>query len=93
MNVSVSLELANDKCKGVTIVLGAVAPTIVRAKKAEEILLKANSLDKKAIEEAAQTAAKEVTPITDLRSTAEYRQEMVKVLVKQALEKSWARAK
>ncbi len=92
VNVSVSLAADNDRCKEVKIALGAVAPTIVRAKQAEEILLKENSFEK-AVEEAAQAAAMEVTPITDLRSTAEYRQEMVKVLVKRALEKAWARAK
>lgn len=93
VNVGVSLVLANDRCKEVRIALGAVAPIIVRAKQAEEKLLKANSFDQKAMEEAAQTAAMEVTPITDLRSTAEYRKEMVKVLVKHALEKAWSRAK
>jgi len=93
INVSASLTLDQDRCKDIRIALGAVAPTIVRAKKAEEQLLQANPFDGKAIAEAAQTASTEVKPITDLRSTAEYRQEMVKVLVKRALEKAWARAK
>jgi carbon-monoxide dehydrogenase medium subunit len=44
------------------------------------------------IKKAAETAAGETKPITDLRSTAEYRKEMAGVLVRRALEKALGNA-
>lgn len=66
------------------IVLGAVAPTPLRAVKAEN-MLKGNVPDDKLIEKAARAAAAEAKPISDIRSSAEYRKEIVKVLVSRAL--------
>jgi CO/xanthine dehydrogenase FAD-binding subunit len=40
------------------------------------------------INEAAETAADETKPITDLRSTAGYRREMTRVLARRVLEKA-----
>jgi len=45
------------------------------------------------IEKAAKAAADEITPITDLRSTADYRKETSGVLVRRVLEKALERAK
>jgi len=66
------------------ITLGSVAPTIIRAKAAEDVLM-GKPLTELAIREAAQIAASVPRPITDVRSTAEYRSEMVRVLVGRAL--------
>jgi CO/xanthine dehydrogenase FAD-binding subunit len=41
---------------------------------------------------AGEKAAEEIQPITDIRSTAWYRREVVKVLVRDALKQAWARA-
>lgn len=92
VSVAVSLTAADNSCIDCRIVLGAVAPTPIRAKEAEETL-KGKSLDSKAIEAAAQTAMKATKTITDLRSTAEYRRKMTSVLVRWALEKALERAK
>ena len=92
VNVAVTLTVANDTCKEARIALGSVAPTPIRVTQAEEIL-KEKKLDEKTIIGAAEAAAEAVTTITDVRSTASYRKEMVKVLVKDALEKAAARAK
>ena len=91
INVAVSLAIKDSTCSDVKIVLGSVAPTVIRAVKAESIL-KDNKLEQKAIKEAAETAAEEAKPITDLRSTVEYRREMVTVLVARAIERAQARA-
>lgn len=92
VNVAVTLTVANDTCKEARIALGSVAPTPIRVTQAEEIL-KEQKLDEKTIIGAAEAAAEAVKTITDVRSTAAYRKEMVKVLVKDALEKAAARAK
>jgi len=92
INVAVMLTVANNTCNEVRIALGSVAPTLLRAKKAEDAL-KGKKLDQKVIEAAAQAAAEEAKPITDIRSTAEYRKETTRVLVGRAIEKALERAK
>ncbi len=66
------------------IVLGAVAPTPIRAHQAENIL-KGKAIEDKLIEKAAQVAAEEAKPISDVRGSASYRKEMVKVLTNRAI--------
>lgn len=65
------------------IALAAVAPTPLRVYKAEK-LLDAEGLGA-AIKHAAEIAAETCSPITDIRGTAEYRREMVGVLVGRGL--------
>jgi carbon-monoxide dehydrogenase medium subunit len=69
----------------IKIALGAVAPTPMRAVKAENIL-KGHKIESASIEEAAQLASEEARPISDVRGSAWYRKEMVKVLVRRSLE-------
>jgi carbon-monoxide dehydrogenase medium subunit len=76
----------------VKIALGAVAPTPIRAKKAEGIL-KGKKADGGLIEEAAKAASEEAKPISDVRSSAYYRTEMVRVLTKRAVTLALERAK
>jgi aerobic carbon-monoxide dehydrogenase medium subunit len=73
-----------SKCLEVRIVLGAVAPTAMRAPKAELILTSANLSDS-LIEEAAQASAEESKPIDDVRATAWYRKKMIAVATKRAI--------
>ena len=72
----------------VRIALGAVAPTPIRSKTAEQMLLGVNiaELNKNLVEEAGLMAASEAKPITDVRASAEYRREISKVLVRRAIE-------
>ena len=74
-------------CRDIRIALGAVAPTPIRAKKAEAIL-KGQKLDDKLIEKAAQAAAGQSNPIDDHRASAEYRRDMVEVLAKRAIKQA-----
>lgn len=92
VNVAVSLTVTDDTCRDAKIALGSVAPTVFRATQAEEAL-KGSTLEPKVVEEAAQLAAQEAKPITDLRSTVEYRGEMVRVLVRRAVEKAMTKAR
>jgi CO/xanthine dehydrogenase FAD-binding subunit len=73
------------------IALGAVAPTVIRAPKAEAFL-NGRKIDAEAMAEAGRIAATEAKPITDFRASAEYRRDLVAVLVKRALANSLARA-
>ncbi len=67
------------------IALGAVGPTVIRAERTEQALLKRGKLCPGCITGAAKIAKGEACPIDDLRSTAEYRREMVAVLLKRGL--------
>ena len=69
------------------IVLGAVGPVPMRAKKAEE-LLAGNVATEAALEEAGRAAAAECRPISDIRGSEEYRRDMVRVFTKRALRKA-----
>lgn len=71
------------------IVLGSVAPTALHARRAEAALTgKALSTD--SIGQAAKLAGEEVSPISDVRSSKEYRRRMTEVLVRRALVDAWS---
>ena len=65
--------------------LGAVAITAKRVPKVESIVT-GKVLNSPLILEAARAAQAEFTPITDIRSTADYRKRMCGVLVRRALQ-------
>jgi CO/xanthine dehydrogenase FAD-binding subunit len=77
-----------NHCQEARIALGAVAPTPIRVPQAETILT-GRVLTKEAIEEAAEKAAEAARPISDMRGSAEYRKEIVKVLTRRTLKKAW----
>jgi aerobic carbon-monoxide dehydrogenase medium subunit len=85
VGIAVAYELAKDKrCNGVRIVLGAVAPTPIRAIKAEAAL-EGQVLTQAVAEKAGEIAAEESKPISDVRSSAEYRRAMVGAMAKRAI--------
>jgi aerobic carbon-monoxide dehydrogenase medium subunit len=75
----------------VRIGLGAVAPTPVRATKTETIL-RGQPLTAALVKEAAAMAAAESSPISDQRSSAEYRRWIVEALTRRGLEQTWKAA-
>ena len=81
---------AGGVCHDAKVVLGAVAPTPIRAKQAEGVLM-GRKVEAALIEEAAEVASMEARPLTDVRASAEYRREMVKVLTRRALEQITAK--
>jgi len=86
VNVAVWVRInKNNMCDDVRIVLGAVAPTTMRAHIAES-LLKNKRLDNNLIQIAGNKVAEEVQPISDLRASADYRMEMSKIITIRALE-------
>ncbi|MDG7006016.1 MAG: xanthine dehydrogenase family protein subunit M [Nitrososphaerota archaeon] len=90
--VAVVLDTAPDgSCSYCGIGLTAVGPTVVKATKAEK-MLQGSKLEKQAVEEAASSAAAECSPVSDLRGSAEYKREMVRVLTARAIKAAKRRA-
>jgi CO/xanthine dehydrogenase FAD-binding subunit len=87
--VGVAVVLIPDEgiCKDIRIALGAVSLTPIRATKAEAAI-KGQTLHDDLVGKAARIAAEECHPISDHRASAEYRTEMVRVLVKRAIKKA-----
>ncbi len=77
-------KLENLHITDAKITLGAVAPTIIFADLAQVHLIE-RKLDEAAMKKAAELAQQAATPIDDVRSSAEYRKEMVRVCVHRAL--------
>jgi carbon-monoxide dehydrogenase medium subunit len=90
VNVATFLICNQGRCEIAKIALGAVAPIIFCAQRAESVLA-GEKLTEKTIQKAAAEAAGEASPIDDIRATAAYRKEMVEVLVRRSLEKSMRR--
>jgi len=89
--VLITADAGNSSLQDVRIALGAVAPTPIRATKTEA-LLRGRSLTAALVKEAATLAASESSPITDQRSSAEYRGWIVEALTRRGLEQSWKAA-
>jgi carbon-monoxide dehydrogenase medium subunit len=84
VDAAVVLAFDDDKVTRAAIALGSVAPTIIRTPTAEQSLT-GQPLTPESIAKAARLAAVTPSPIDDVRGTAEYRSEMVRVLVSRAL--------
>lgn len=82
LGVSVLISLAEDlqTCVEARIGLGVMAPTPIRARKAEDVL-RGRKLSDPVLEEAGKAAAAESQPRDTTRGEAWYRREMVEVLV------------
>jgi len=72
------------------IALGSVAPTPIRATIAERDLIGENFSEALA-EKIGRQAAREISPISDVRATREYRQHIAAVIVRDALLRAWER--
>src|SRR5580704_11599910 len=88
--VQVTLD-GNGVVQKVGIGLTNVGPTPIKAKKAEDFL-RGQKLDEANILQAAQLAADEAQPSSDLRGPAEYKKGLIKELAKRALSRSAERA-
>ena len=89
--VLITPDASKNSLQDVRIGLGAVAPTPRRATKTEA-LLRGKSLSGALLKEAAAMAASESSPISDQRSSAEYRRWIVEALTRRGLEQTWKAA-
>jgi carbon-monoxide dehydrogenase medium subunit len=85
VGVCVHLKMDGPRCQLARIVLGAVAPTPMRARHAEASLID-QTLTPERIERAAKLAAAESEPITDVGGSAWYRRRMVEVATRRNLQ-------
>jgi len=84
VNVAILLTLDNLKIRSAAITLGAVAPTIIHASNAESFL-RGKDLEEDIIAEAALLTMEAAQPIDDIRASALYRREMVRILTLRGL--------
>ena len=84
VGVACALRMDGGVCVDARVVLGAVAPTPLRARRAESELV-GGSLISERIDRAAKIAAEESKPIDDVRGSAWYRRRMVEVLTRRGL--------
>jgi carbon-monoxide dehydrogenase medium subunit len=87
VGVAVSLTMEDGICKDARIVLGAVGPTPIRSRLAEDIV-RSTRVTADTIASAAQAAKSEARPISDVRGSDAYRRQMVAVLTRRALEQA-----
>ncbi len=92
INCAAWVRVENNICKEVKIAIGSVAPTVVRARSTEN-LLTGQEMTQEVIEKAAAASVKDISPITDIRSTDKYRKQVVTVLVRDTLLSAVGRAK
>ncbi|OGP64715.1 MAG: hypothetical protein A2169_01935 [Deltaproteobacteria bacterium RBG_13_47_9] len=79
--VSITLTSKGGHCEDLRIALANSAPKPMRAKKAEE-LLRGKKITDDLLKEAGEVASTEADPISDIHASTEYRQELLKVLVR-----------
>jgi len=83
-SVAVLVTVEDGLCGRARIAAGSVGPTPLRLREVEE-LLEGRALTPALLAEAGDAAAGAVLPISDIRTTAEYRRELVRVFVRRGL--------
>ncbi len=84
VNVAVAFRRDGDQLRDVRIALGAVAPTAIRARRAEQLLEGQRPTDE-VLHAVADAVTEDISPISDWRASAEYRSRMSGVLVRRAI--------
>jgi carbon-monoxide dehydrogenase medium subunit len=88
INIAVIYKTSdNETISDMRIAIGAIAPTVIRATEAEKFAegKKTENLD---IDHLSKLASDAASPIDDLRSSAQYRLDMVAVMLKKAIRES-----
>ncbi len=85
VNAAAAVTIDGGRIAAPRIALGAVAPTVIRAEKAEA-LLDGKAPDANLIAEAADMAVSEAKPIDDFRASADYRRELIRTLTRRVVD-------
>ena len=91
-SVAAYVQLDGGTCKTARVILGAVGPTPLRAKEAAQSLI-GRPLDETVVTAAAEIARGEAKPIDDIRASADYRRDLIRVLTARALHQAAERAR
>ncbi|MBI5441964.1 MAG: xanthine dehydrogenase family protein subunit M [Deltaproteobacteria bacterium] len=87
VGVATAVTMKGSVIEEARVTLGAVAPVPLRAKKTEESL-KGKEYTDELLEQAGVIASQECSPISDIRGSAEYRRDMVRVFTTRSLKAS-----
>lgn len=74
-------------CVAANIAVGAAAPTLLRIKPAEKLLV-GQPFTEEAVKEAGEIAVREINPIDDVHGTVWYRRKVTRVLVERTLQEA-----
>jgi carbon-monoxide dehydrogenase medium subunit len=83
VGVALTIKCEAGVCKDLRIALNSAGPKIFRARSAEAVL-RGQKISDDLIQQMAQAAARQADPIEDNRGSADYKREMVHVLVRRA---------
>jgi carbon-monoxide dehydrogenase medium subunit len=87
VNAAALLVMDGAVCRTCRLAAGAVSPVPMRLWKAEE-MVEGKPIDEELLERVKGVVEESVQPITDVRSTEEYRRTMSGVLIKRAIQKA-----
>ncbi len=87
INAAALVAMEGGVCKTCRLAAGAVAPVPLRLKETEKAI-EGREITPDVLEEIKALAEKEVSPISDVRTTAEYRRIMSGILIKRAVEQA-----
>jgi carbon-monoxide dehydrogenase medium subunit len=87
VGIAVAVTVNGETITEAKITIGAAGPTPMRARETEDFL-RGKMISDKLIAEAGVIASKESKPISDIRGSAEYRRDLVRVFTKRALHKA-----
>ncbi|MBQ9155368.1 MAG: xanthine dehydrogenase family protein subunit M [Eubacterium sp.] len=87
VGVGAWIKMDGSKVADCRITMGGVGITPLRAKNAEQILM-GNEITDDLLEKAGTAASQECSPISDVRASAEYRTDMIRVYTKRAVKKA-----
>lgn len=88
----INIDSHSQICNDVKIVLGGNFPKPFRAEEAED-LIRGEKISPNLIAQSAAVVSKKADPVSDFRASAEYRKEIIKVLVDECLNEAWMAAK
>lgn len=91
ISCSACVERDGNTIRTLRVAVGGAAPTPVRAFHVEEQLT-GMEFSLKGVERAAKKVSGSIAPITDVRSTEDYRREVASVIVRDAVVRAWERS-
>jgi carbon-monoxide dehydrogenase medium subunit len=91
ISCSAFVERKNGSLGTVRVAIGGAAPTPLRVKSVEDALT-GRSFSAEEVEQAARKAVDDISPISDVRSTEDYRRRVASVLVRDTLLRAWERS-
>lgn len=84
VGVALFIKMEGGRCSDVKMALTSVAPTPMRARRAEAVM-RGEEVTDRLIEEVGRVVSEECCPIDDIRAYADYRREKVGIVAKEAI--------